>query len=198
MKSIETEITNTIIIQKSKFICRLLPIFDLTQIKEQLKKIKEEFPNATHYCFAYILNQEKKCSDDGEPNGTAGLPILNVLEKKGIHYVLCIVIRYFGGIKLGAGGLIRAYSNAVIEALKDKKIVDLEKGVEITCIFPYSNEKQIQYLLQNTEIIKKEYKEMITYQVKLAYFLFQELQNSLEKIASISIKNFTYIKKSLS
>lgn len=195
MKSIEKTITNTIIIQKSKFICKLIPVSNIQEIKKELENIKEEFPLATHYCYAYICNSDKRCSDDGEPSGTAGMPILNVLEKQELNHILCIVIRYFGGIKLGAGGLVRAYSGAVTEALKSSNIVELELGKQITCTFPYSSEKQFLYLIGNTEIINKDYEEEITYVINIGNSFYKNIKNSLNSIAKTIIKKEVYIKK---
>ena len=125
MKSIKEEITNEIIINKSRFITVLTNINDIDKVKEKLENIKKTYKDATHYCFAYIINNHEKCSDDGEPSGTAGMPILNVLKQNNLTNILCVVIRYFGGIKLGAGGLIRAYSTSASEALNKSSMAVL-------------------------------------------------------------------------
>ena len=117
--------TNEIIIKNSRFICVFMKINSI-DISNILDKIKEEYPKATHYCYAYVYNDIQRFSDDGEPGGTAGMPILNVLENNNLNYVLCIVIRYFGGIKLGAGGLVRAYTKAVTNALDKTKLTDIK------------------------------------------------------------------------
>lgn len=187
MLSIEKEVTHTIIIQKSKFICKLIPIQNKEEIKNILEKVKEEYIDATHHCYAYICRNDKKCSDDGEPSSTAGMPMLNVLEKKELNYILCIVIRYFGGIKLGAGGLVRAYSNSVTETIKNADIINLTDGKEVTLTFSYSNEKQILYLLNNISIIKKEYNENIIYTICIDNISYQKLENTLKSVASIHI-----------
>ena len=108
-------------IKKSRFIAVLYPVKTEEEIVASLNDAKTRFSNATHYCYAYILgdNQEiQKSSDDGEPNKTAGVPMLEVLKKQNLTNVLAVVVRYFGGIKLGAGGLIRAYASAVKDAIK--------------------------------------------------------------------------------
>ena len=99
MKTIKNNIQNEIIIKNSKFICYLYKIKDINEINSILHNIKEEHINATHHCYAYILNNTQKSSDDGEPTGTAGIPILKVLEKNNLSNILAIVVRYFGGIK---------------------------------------------------------------------------------------------------
>lgn len=197
IKSIECATTHTILIQKSKFICRLIPIQNMEEVKDYLLKIKCEFPNATHYCYAYICDTIKRCSDDGEPSGTAGMPILNVLEKQQLNHILAIVIRYFGGIKLGTGGLVRAYSNAVIETVSHTKMIHLIPGKLISCTFPYSAEKQIEYLLQNSIIIHKNYQEKITYIVKITDEKYQDLETSLSKITIITILDHVLVQKEI-
>ncbi len=100
-------------INKSRFIAYKLELSSLDEVKPFLEKLKKEHKKARHVCYAYVYNKEmisEKCSDDGEPGGTAGYPILNVIKKKNLTNVLVAVVRYFGGIKLGAGGLTRAYT----------------------------------------------------------------------------------------
>ncbi len=106
---------NEIIIKKSKFIAYLYEINEINCIKDIINNLKIEHKKATHICYAYKLDNNVKYYDDGEPNGTAGKPIYNIIEKKNLNNVLIVVIRYFGGIKLGAGGLFRAYSNSASE-----------------------------------------------------------------------------------
>ena len=122
MYTISHNIKKEFVIKNSRFITVLIKINDQEEIKKHLEHIKKEYPRATHYCYAYKLgNTIKKASDDKEPSGTAGIPMLNVLEKEDITNILAVTIRYFGGIKLGAGGLIRAYSKSVKETLKEGK-----------------------------------------------------------------------------
>lgn len=155
---------NTIIINKSKFIALTYHIDSLNEINNKLEEVKKIYKDATHYCYAYILDNFEKVSDDGEPSGTAGLPILNVLKKENLNRVLCIVIRYFGGVKLGAGGLIRAYSNATKESIITKKY---NKGYLIKVDIDYNNIKQIEYQLNNSIIIEKNFNENPYYVVKI-------------------------------
>lgn len=107
-------------VKKSKFIAYYYKIDNLEQVSEILNNLKKEHKKAKHFPYAYKLDNLVKKSDDKEPNGTAGSPILNILEKNNLNNTLIIVIRYFGGIKLGAGGLIRAYSTAAREVVKAK------------------------------------------------------------------------------
>lgn len=187
MKSIQKEITNEIIINKSKFITILTNINDIDKIKEELENIKKTYKDATHYCFAYIINNHEKCSDNGEPSGTAGMPILNVLKQNNLTNILCVVIRYFGGIKLGAGGLIRAYSSSASEALNKANIVNLVKGYKIIIEFSYNNIKQIDYLLKNIQI-KKDYSNNITYTFNIKEEKLNKIENELSKFSKIKLK----------
>ena len=124
MRSIKETTTNTIIIKKSEFITTLIPCNDEKEIKDLIELYSKD--DATHNCVAYRVGPLEKADDDGEPSGTAGLPMLNVLQRQKIDNVIAIVTRYFGGIKLGAGGLTRAYTNSVADALKEAEIVDKE------------------------------------------------------------------------
>lgn len=187
MKSIKKEITNEIIINKSRFITILTNINDINQVKEKLENIKKKYKDATHYCYGYIIENHEKCSDNGEPSGTAGLPILNVLKQNNLTNILCVVIRYFGGIKLGAGGLIRAYSTSTSEALNKATITNLVKGYNITIEFSYENIKQINYLLKNYHI-KKDYQTNITYNFDIEENKYQEIESEIKKLSNIKTK----------
>ena len=163
MKSIKNNIKEEYSIEKSKFICLLFPVFSVKEVKEYLNQTRKKYHNATHCCYAYIVKYDKKCSDDGEPNGTAGLPILNVLEKRELDHILCIIVRYFGGIKLGTGGLTRAYSTITKLTIEKADLIEYEKGKEYKIIFSYTHQSKIDYLLKNSDIITKEYQENICY-----------------------------------
>lgn len=195
MYSISKNIENTIIINKSKFITKLFSVNNTNEVNEILNNIKKEYNDSTHICFAYILENTEKCSDDGEPSGTAGLPILNVLKKNNLTNVLAIVIRYFGGIKLGAGGLVRAYTNSITEILKNIDIIELEEGYLIELEFPYDQVKLVDYMLIKNEIISKEYNDNVKYKFYLNKNELDFIPN-FEKIAiHVSIKDKVLIKK---
>ena len=167
MKTIKNNTNNEIIIKNSRFICYLYKIKDINDIHMILNNIKEEEKDATHYCYAYILNDIKKSSDDGEPGGTAGIPILKVLENNDLNNILAIVIRYFGGIKLGAGGLVRAYTKSVTNTLSEDNIVELTKGYNINIEFNYNQVKEIDYILKNITINNKVFDNTITYNIDI-------------------------------
>ena len=166
MKSIENNIEQTYTINKSKFITKLYKIETEDEATNILDNLRREYKDATHVCYAYIVDNIKRMSDDGEPGGTAGIPILNVLENNNLNYILAVVIRYFGGIKLGAGGLVRAYSNSVSETLKNN-IIDYTLGKQIKITFDYNNVKEVDNLLKDEEIINKDFNEQIIYIVNV-------------------------------
>lgn len=189
MYSIKENIKNIIEIKKSKFITILFKINNVDDVNNILKEINEKYNDSTHICYAYILENTEKCSDDGEPSGTAGIPILNILKKKNLVNILAIVIRYFGGIKLGAGGLVRAYSGSVNDTLKLIDIIELTEGYLIELEFNYDQVKLIDYILNDKKIVSKEYNDNIIYK----FYLNKEQLNfipELEKIAiHVSIKD---------
>ena len=181
MKTIKNNSTNEIIIKNSRFINYLIKINN-PDIKEIIEEIKTTHPKANHYCYAYIYNDIKRSSDDKEPTGTAGSPMLNVLEKNNLNNILAVTVRYFGGIKLGAGGLIRAYTESITENLKNVELIELEKGYKIEIIFNYSDEKQINYILNNSKIIDKSYDNDINYIVLINEETLNRLRNYNTKI----------------
>lgn len=124
MYVIDRDIENEIIIKKSRFITKLYYLDNVEKVQSIIDNLKKEHKKCTHICYAYIINSKEKAVDDGEPSGTAGRPILNVIQKKNITNVLVVVIRYFGGIKLGAGGLVRAYTTSTSEAFKLVNLIE--------------------------------------------------------------------------
>lgn len=160
---VKQETINTIVIEKSKFITYLKPVKSEEEYKEYLKEIKKKHYDATHVCSALSLKDIKRSSDDGEPSGTAGVPMLNVLTKKDIENTCALVVRYFGGIKLGAGGLIRAYSNSVSEALNKATLLIDETYNKYQIILSYEAANKVDnFLFNNTLKLEKEYDEKVT------------------------------------
>lgn len=191
MKSIKN-IEDVIIINKSKFITNLFYIESTVDVDKYLNEIKNKYRDATHHCYAYILNNIKRFNDDGEPNGTAGMPILKVLEKQDINYVLCIVARYFGGIKLGAGGLLRAYTSSITNAINNTKIVNIENGYLVSINFSYDKEKTINKLLNEFEIVNKIFDSIIKYEVIINKDTLDKLR---ELHIDVEVKKEIVIKK---
>ena len=177
MYVIDKDISNEIIIKNSKFITFLFKVETKNEIENKLELIKKKHPKATHYCYAYITDEFKKSSDDGEPGGTAGLPILNVLENVELTNILAIVVRYFGGIKLGAGGLVRAYSKSITEALSKINYISLKSGYLIELTFDYKDQKNIDYILRNSIIKKQVFQENIYYKALIKKELLESLSS---------------------
>ena len=193
MNTIKETIENTLIIKNSRFITIIYNINDINDIDKYLKLVKDKYKDATHYCYAYILPNNIKCSDDGEPGGTAGKPILDVLTKHNLNFVLAIVVRYFGGIKLGAGGLIRAYSKCISTCLNNTELTKLILGKNIDIYFNYKDINDIDLLLTNCHINNKNYQDMISYNVNIPNNLLPILENKYQ----VKINNDIYIKSDM-
>ena len=185
MKSIINEETFEITIKNSKFIGIIKHVESKDDVRNILKGLKDKYNNATHYCYAFTLINDKGFSDDGEPNKTAGVPILKVIESEDLVNVLVVVIRYFGGIKLGPGGLIRAYSNTCKEVINKSTLVELIKGIEASITFNYSKEKEINYLLKDSIIKSKSYEETCTYIIETT----KEVLDSISSLVTINYKH---------
>ena len=160
--------------KKSRFIARLSLATDRDQAMQALAQAKQDYPDARHHCWAYQIGPPHTprlaaMSDDGEPNGTAGKPILNVIQHKEVGDLMLVVIRYFGGIKLGAGGLVRAYSQSAqmaFDALNTKRYVELD-SFSLLCDF--QDEQAIRHWLKQfeSEICSVEYAERVKMHIKI-------------------------------
>ncbi|MBQ8426281.1 MAG: YigZ family protein, partial [Clostridia bacterium] len=144
-----------IIIERSKFICNIKGITDEADAKAFVDSIKKRHTLANHYCYAYIADEtglNQKFSDAGEPQGTAGLPMLEVLKNKRIHKTVAVVTRYFGGVKLGTGGLTRAYGGSVSECLKIASIVNMSNSVFIKIKLDYDKYSKLTKYLTGSNV----------------------------------------------
>lgn len=185
MKSVSKEYIHEYTIKKSRFICHLNFVNTPEEAKSYIRMIKDIHADASHNCSAYIVGAIEKVDDDGEPNGTAGLPMLDVLKHHGLNYVVCVVTRYFGGIKLGAGGLIRAYSKSVSEALLTAPILNIIPGVIYLIKFDYDKTKILDYQLDanNYPVLNKNFAGKVEYTVELPFsqvHAFLELINNID------------------
>jgi uncharacterized YigZ family protein len=144
-----------IVIEKSRFICTLKKVHSEAEAQEFIKTIKKEFWDATHNCSAYIVDEmAQRSSDDGEPSGTAGLPMLEVLRKNKLTNTAAVVTRYFGGIKLGAGGLVRAYTNSVAEAVKSAGIAQKVLVSKFSFIYDLNEVGKILNILYQQQLFE--------------------------------------------
>ncbi|NTW90860.1 MAG: YigZ family protein [Erysipelotrichaceae bacterium] len=153
--------SHTIILKKSEFITELYRVFSVDEFNTILKEAKKRHPKATHICTAYRIQQFEKSNDDGEPSGTAGLPMLEVLRKQNIVDVCALVIRYYGGIQLGAGGLTRAYSGSVSQALETIKLNPIIDMLDTIIEFPITYTDSILNRLKDIEILSKSFTEQV-------------------------------------
>ena len=191
MKIITESFTEEYIIEKSRFISILTPMDDPNKVKDYIKTLKVEYPKATHYCYAYIINGIAHSTDDGEPSGTAGVPILKVLQASGIDNAILVVIRYFGGIKLGAGGVLRAYSNSASLVIKNSQIKEKNHYSSYFCTVDYSLEQLFTNNIKKLggNIIEKEYLETVNFKFYL------KNKNDLEELNTLFLGqlDFKYI-----
>ena len=141
------EVVVTKVIEKSKFIAAALHVDTVEQAVEFVNAKKKKYFDATHNCYAYIVGDKVKFSDDGEPQGTAGMPILDCIKNNNLDFVCVVVTRYFGGIKLGAGGLVRAYSGSCADALHACQVVTMLPCERIQVVVDYSMLKVLRKAL---------------------------------------------------
>ncbi len=188
MISVKDVTVHTIIIKKSEFVTHLIPCSDVDKAKDLIEQYSD--PEATHNCVAYIIGPYERANDDGEPSQTAGMPMLNVLKMQGLTNIIAIVTRYFGGIKLGAGGLTRAYSQSVAETLKQAEIVEKELVPLYSISIDYTYTRKFEHLLKQMDIdcIHTEYADMVTYECYLRDLSF------LDVVQDFTSNNFLYEK----
>lgn len=194
----EEKIEDEIVEKKSKFIGTLFYINSEEQAKEILTKIKKQYYDARHNCFAYRVMTEngvvERFSDDGEPSGTAGGPMLNILVKNNMCNVLIVVTRYFGGILLGTGGLVRAYSDATSKVIQNATLANETYGMEIEVTVDYANIELLKYYCKNNNIniINTVYENDIKCYLEVTKEEFERLiDNNLNNCNILSYKVVT-------
>ncbi|MCR9004296.1 YigZ family protein [Staphylococcus epidermidis] len=177
------------VISKSRFIAYIKPVSTENEAKAFIDEIKTKHKDATHNCSAYTVGPEmniQKANDDGEPSGTAGIPMLEILKKQEIHNVCVVVTRYFGGIKLGAGGLIRAYSGAVRDVIYDIGRVELSEAIPVTITLDYDQTGKFEYELASTTFLLREqfYTDKVSYQIDVVKNEYDAFIDFLNRITS--------------
>lgn len=193
---LEKNTTTEIIEKKSRFIANLFYVETPQEAEDKIKQVKKKYYDAKHNCFAYItLNGneiQKKCSDDGEPSGTAGAPMLEILEKQSIYNVVVIVTRYFGGILLGTGGLVRAYSEVTQQVIEKSTKVIKVIGREMIIELDYSNLEKFKYYCKNNNInIKKiDYMDNIILKIEMEESVKEKIIDDI-KNKKLNIQNFS-------
>ena len=146
MKTILERYETTLIRDRSSFIGIALHLTDKSLVEQYLKEIRKQYPKAKHYCYAYIIGQDKKCSDDGEPAKTAGRPLMELLEKKELDEILLVVVRYFGGILLGASRLMSTYLESGVQTINGCDIVSIKEKYIYHVNMTYADFDRLKYL----------------------------------------------------
>ena len=184
MKLINDEYINTIVISKSEFITRLFRVNNIEEVNKHLAETRKKHYDASHNCYAYILGDNaeiEKCSDDGEPLKTAGAPMLDALKKNNVTNILAITTRYFGGILLGAGGLVRAYSKSVSEALKLAKFYVVKEQTKFMMNTSYSGYNALIKNISYINILNTYFNTDVLIEAACDKELFNNLKDDLYK-----------------
>lgn len=194
-----------IIEKKSKFVANIFYIEKVEEAEEKIKQIKKKYYDAKHNCIAYrVMENERiieKSSDDGEPSGTAGAPMLSILQKNNLCNVVVIVTRYFGGILLGTGGLVSCYSNATINAISNSEKITKCQGIEAEVELEYNNLEIFKYYCKNEyiKIINIEYFDKIICKIQIELNkrdkMLQDIEEKRINIISINMFDKKYIDK---
>lgn len=187
-KTIKEKSSAEIIEKKSKFIAHVFYIETVEEAEAYIKEMKKKYHDARHNVFAYAIETGDggiavKYNDDGEPQGTAGAPILKIILEQGLSNILVVVTRYFGGILLGTGGLVRAYSEATIKALESTEIVNKKKGYQVKIVTSYDQIEQFNYYANknNLKVVKIEYLENIEITIEISDKHLEEITNTNSK-----------------
>lgn len=200
------EITAEIVEKKSRFIANMFYISNVIEAEEIIKKIKKKYHDAKHNCIAYRVIEDGKViersSDDGEPSGTAGAPMLTILQKNDLCNILVVVTRYFGGILLGTGGLVSCYSNATLDALEKAPKIKKCMGIEAEVELDYPNLEIFKYYCKNEQIniVGIEYSDKIICKIetensKIDKFM-QDISLKNIIVKELKVLNKKYISKS--
>ena len=182
-----------IVEKKSRFIANIAMVSSEEEALEFIDKIKKKYYDARHNCYAYIIGEDgnkKKCSDDGEPQRSAGMPMMEVLENQGYFDIVAVVTRYFGGTLLGVGGLIRAYQGAVIEVLANTKTGEIRDGFRVQYKFGYDFYGKIKYIADSENIVIEDtiFDEMVTISLIFEKETCERLQKKLVEETNANIE----------
>lgn len=189
------------IIKKSRFIGQAMPVETEEEALAFIKSVKDQHKTASHNCFAYIIGANAgtmRYQDDGEPQGTAGIPILEVLKKNHLVNCAAVVTRYFGGVLLGAGGLTRAYSASAAATVKTAGIVTAETSLRLTAVIPYACWEKVNYHIEKMPVceVAKEFTDQVTLNLivreKDAAAIEKELTSLTDGIAAMDLSDLFY------
>ena len=179
--------------KKSKFICHLFTVTSADEVTEIIKAEKKKYYDAKHHCYAYVMGDDGsdiKCSDDGEPSGTAGRPMLDILQKEGLTDILCVVTRYFGGTLLGTGGLVRAYSAALKDAIDKSTFKNETEAVIVKYKYGYNFDARISSYLRDKDIkvLDSKYSDAVEITIVLEKEMYSEVDADLVNITNGSVE----------
>ena len=179
--------------KKSKFICHLFAVTSADEVSEIIKAEKKKYYDAKHHCYAYVMGDDGsdiKCSDDGEPSGTAGRPMLDILQKEGLTDILCVVTRYFGGTLLGTGGLVRAYSAALKDAIDKSTFKNETEAVIVKYKYGYNFDARISSYLRDKDIkvLDSEYSDAVEITIVLEKEIYSNTNSDLVNITNGSVE----------
>lgn len=176
--------------KKSKFIAFAIPVKNVDEVKTEVDRLRKEYYDARHACWAYMLGHERKefrSNDDGEPSGTAGKPILGQINSNELTDILIVVIRYFGGVKLGTSGLISAYKGAAIEAIANAEIIEKTVDISVQFRFEYPFMNDVMKIVKDLEpqIVKQDFDMDCSMMLSIRQSLFQQLKDRLGKVETL-------------
>lgn len=198
IKTINSNSYAEITVKKSKFIAHVFYVETENEAQTKLKQIQKEYNDAKHNCYAYIIqeingntiNSIQKSSDNGEPSGTAGAPLMDLLLKQGLSNILVVVTRYFGGVLLGTGGLVKAYTESAVQAIEKTEIVEKEIGNQYEVILKYDELSDFNYQCNKIDIkiVEIKYEEMIKVIIETTSNKFERLNITINKELEYKIK----------
>ena len=189
-KTINDTTIAELLVKKSRFICVLMPLNQMQDIDTGRDEVRQKYPGANHYCFAYRLRQDgsilERCSDDGEPGGTAGWPMLNVLAQNDLENIMAIVVRYFGGTLLGTKGLVKAYTQSVQLALNKARIINMEYSQKVILTVDYNYYGIFENHLRNiiNDLADIQYAEQVKLEIWVAV---DKLDTFITKVEDLSL-----------
>ena len=179
-RTIEKEVMVEQIINKSKFLSYIAPVQNEEEAKDYLLSIKKKHHKATHHCSAYICDDIERSNDDGEPASSAGMPMLQVLQGNNMNYVIAVVVRYYGGIQLGVGGLIRAYGSSVTQGLDMVQYLKPSLVYDYELLFPYEFINDVEVFLEDfATVVNRAYTDRVNYTI---YTVNEKLLDKLSDI----------------
>lgn len=190
-KTVSHPATAEYIEKKSRFIATVSPVRDDEDAREFVLSVKKKYPDARHNCYAYLtLDGMTRYSDDGEPKGTAGLPILGVLQKQQLSGAAVVVTRYFGGILLGAAGLLRAYTKAAADGVEAAGVITVKPYTKVDVTVSFSDAERVKYELSRMELpeFQTEYLDAVTYHLLVPKERTDEIVSQMTKITAAKAK----------